>query len=203
MALYGIGIIPLFELLQNPNVTEKWYADDGSAAGDLRKLRATLHNLDVHGNDFGYRVKLSKCQLIVKENSRESAIKVSEGTIITMVDGFRVVVSVIGTLSACDKNMESEIEKTATLTEKLSKIAKTSPQNVSSCYKKGVQNKLSFLTSTTPEAFKKMDEIEKNVRQQLLLCITGKNHITDEDRRLFALPIRIGVLDLLSNRSHL
>ena len=87
--------------------------------------------------------------------------------------------------SACDKHMESEFEKTATLTEKLSKIAKTSPQNACSCYTKGVQNKLVYLTRTTLEAFKKMDEIEKNVRQQLLPRITGKNHITDEDRSLF------------------
>ena len=44
-----------------------------------------------------------------------------------------------------------------------------------------------------------MDEIEKNVRQPLLPSITGKNHITDEDRNLFALPLRMGGLDLLSN----
>ena len=67
-----------------------------------------------------------------------------------MVDGFRVLGSVIGTPSAFDKYMESEIEKTATLTEKLSKIAKTSPQNACFCYTKVVQNKLSFLIRTTP-----------------------------------------------------
>ena len=44
--------------------------------------------------------------------------KVIEGTNITMVDSFRVLGSVIGTPSACDKYMESEIEKTATLNEK-------------------------------------------------------------------------------------
>ena len=54
--------------------------------------------------------------------------------------------------------MESEIEKTATLTEKLSKIAKTSPQNAYFCYTKAVQKKLSVLIRTTPEAFKKMDK---------------------------------------------
>ena len=116
-----------------------------------------------------------------------------------MVEGFRVLGSVIGTPSVCDIYMESEIEKTAALTEKLYKIAKTSPQNAYSCYTKRVQNKLSFLTRTTPEAFKKMDEIEKSVRHQLLPSITGKNHITDEDRNIFALPLRMGGLDLLSN----
>ena len=60
LALYVIGIIPLIELLQKPNVIQKWYADDGSDAGDLRSLRAILDNLDVHGKTFGYDVKPSK-----------------------------------------------------------------------------------------------------------------------------------------------
>ena len=136
MAMNGIGIIPLIELLQKPNVTQKWYADDGNAAGDLKSLRAILDNVDVHG--------------------------------------FRVLGSVIGTPSACDKYIESEIEKTATLTEKLSKIAKTSPQNAYFCYTKGVQTIFRFLFRTTPEAFKKKDEIEKNVRQQYFLVLLVK-----------------------------
>ena len=164
------------------NVTQKRYADDRSASGDLKSLRAILDSLDGHGKASGYNVKPSNCQLIVKEKRLKSAIKVLEGTNITMVDGFRFLGSVIGTPSACDKYMESEIEKTASLTEKLSKIAKTSPQNAYSGYTKGVQIKLNFLTRTAPEAFKKLDAIEKNVRQQLLSTITGKNHIPDEDR---------------------
>ena len=75
-----------------------------------------------------------------------------DGTNITMLDGFRVLGLVIGTPSACDKYMKSEIEMTTTLTEKFSKIAKASPRNAYSCYIKGAQNKLSFLTRTTPEA---------------------------------------------------
>ena len=95
--------------------------------------------------------------------------------------------------------MERENEKNATLTEKLSKIAQTSPQNAYYCFTKRVRNKLSSLTTTTTEAFKKMDEIEKNIRQQLLPSNTGKSYITDEDRNLFALLLRMGGLDLLSN----
>ena len=41
MAMYGLGLHPLIDLLQKPNVIQKWYADDGSAAGDLKSLRAT------------------------------------------------------------------------------------------------------------------------------------------------------------------
>ena len=80
MAIHGVGIIPLIELLQKPIVTQKWYADDGSAAVNLKSLGAILDNLNVHDKAFGYNVNTSKWQLIVKENRRERAIEVFEGT---------------------------------------------------------------------------------------------------------------------------
>ena len=46
MAMYGIRIIPLIELLLKPNVTQKRYADDGSAEGALNSLRAILNILE-------------------------------------------------------------------------------------------------------------------------------------------------------------
>ena len=66
-------------------------------------------------------MKPSKCQLIVKKNLRDRPTKNFEGANITMVDGFRVLGLVIRTPEACNKYMESKIEKTATLTEKLPK----------------------------------------------------------------------------------
>ena len=56
MAIFIIGISPLIELLQKSNVTQKWYADDGTAASDLKNLRAILDNLDLHGKAFGYNI---------------------------------------------------------------------------------------------------------------------------------------------------
>ena len=61
-AMYGIGIISLIELLQNPNVTingtQMMYA--------LESLRAIIDNLDVRGKVFGYNVKPSNFQFIKK-----------------------------------------------------------------------------------------------------------------------------------------
>ena len=71
MAMYGVGIIPLMKLLQKSNVNQKRYIIDGSGAGDITSLRAILDNLHGHGKAFGYNVKPSKYQLIVKENRRE------------------------------------------------------------------------------------------------------------------------------------
>ena len=104
----GIGIISLTEIVQKINVTQYWYADDGSAAGDLKNFRAKLENLDVDGKAFGYNVKTSKCQLRLKENCHKCTIKLFEPTNFTMVDGFGVLGLVITTSSACDKYIEDE-----------------------------------------------------------------------------------------------
>ena len=104
-------------------------------------LRAKLDNLDVHGKAFGYNVKPYKSQLIVKENRRESAIKVFESTNITKVDGYRVLGLVIGATSTSDIYMEAKLKKQLPNLKNFSKKAKTSPQNEYSCYTKGVQNK--------------------------------------------------------------
>ena len=68
MAMYGIGIIPLTELVQKPKVAQYWYADDGSASGDLKILRAIIVKLGGQGKVFGYDVEPSKCNFIEKEN---------------------------------------------------------------------------------------------------------------------------------------
>ena len=107
-----MGIISLIEIVQKINVTQYWYADDGSAAGDLKNFRAKLENLDVDRKAFGYNVKPSKCQLILKENRHKCAINLFEPTIFSMVDGFGVLGLFVTTSSACDKYIEDDNEKT-------------------------------------------------------------------------------------------
>ena len=62
--------------------TQNRHADDGSAASDLKCLRAILDNLDVHGKAFDYNVKPSRCQPKIKENRRECALKTFEEQIL-------------------------------------------------------------------------------------------------------------------------
>ena len=69
----GLATLPLKNLVNDYSLTQKWYADDGNAVGKLKSLR---NNIIKHGEYFGYHVKSSKCQLIVKDEKYEEAIKV-------------------------------------------------------------------------------------------------------------------------------
>ena len=48
MAMYGIAILPLIQLVRHENVTHKWYADDGNAVGKLEDLAAVFQRLKSH-----------------------------------------------------------------------------------------------------------------------------------------------------------
>ena len=66
MAMYGLAIIPLIKILSVYNVTQKWYADDGNAVGKLSNLRTVLDKVVSLGKFFGYHVKASKCQSLLR-----------------------------------------------------------------------------------------------------------------------------------------
>ena len=39
MAMYGLAILPLIEKVSDDNLIQKWYADDGNAAGSVEALK--------------------------------------------------------------------------------------------------------------------------------------------------------------------
>ena len=130
MAMYGLAITPLIKLLSVDDLTQKWYADDGNAVGKLSSLRTVLDKIVSLGKFFCYHVKASKCQLIVKDEKLGEAQKIFANTGITIKAGARVLGSVTGTKSECKNVLEFQQTEQIKILKKLSKIAKTSPQNL-------------------------------------------------------------------------
>ena len=80
MPMYGLAILPFTKLVNDNSLTQKWYADNGNAVGNLKSLRRVLDNIIKHGKHFGYHVKASKCQLIVKDEKYNEVIKIKNTT---------------------------------------------------------------------------------------------------------------------------
>ena len=87
MAKYGLATLPVIKLVNDNSLTQKWYANDENAVGILKSLRRFLDNIIKHGKYFGYQVRKSKCQLIVKDENYNEAIKVFRSTEIEMKKG--------------------------------------------------------------------------------------------------------------------
>ena len=72
--------------------------------------------------------------------------------------------SVIGTESECKKFLEFQQNEQIKVLKKLTKIAKTPPENVFASYTKAFQETLSFLTKTVPSTTEKLEIFEKIIK---------------------------------------
>ena len=146
LAMYGLATLPLMKLVNINSLTQKWYAD----GGNLKSLQRVLDNIIKHGKHFGYHVKASKCQLLVKDEKNIEAIKVFKNTKIEMKKRARVLGSVIGSGTKCKTFLETQLEEHDKIMKKLCMIAKTSIQKLYSCYTKGVQENYRFELELRP-----------------------------------------------------
>ena len=202
MALYGLAIILLIKFLSVDDVTQKWYADDGNAVGKLSNLRTVLDKIVSLGKFFGYHVKASKCQLIAKDEKLGEAQKTFANTGITIKAGARVLGSVIETESECKSILEFQQNEQIKNLKKLTKVAKTSPQNVYACYTKRVQEKLSFLARTTPNTTENLEICENIIKEQLLPNLVGKDTLNPQFREISFLPPKMGGLNIKLPSDH-
>ena len=86
--------------------------------------------------------------------------------------------------------------------KKLTKIAKTSPQNVYACYTKGVQEKLSFLARTTPNTVENLEICENIIKEQLLPSLVVKDTLNPQFREISSLPLKMGGLNIKLPSDH-
>ena len=95
-----MATLPLIDKLEDQNLTHKWCADDGNVAGRLESLRIVLDKLYEHGGAFGYN--MNKCHLITKLKFVQKANKVFSGLDVDVIEGHRVLGSVIGSDKSCN-----------------------------------------------------------------------------------------------------
>ena len=202
MAMYGTAILPLMKKVAQPNTCQKWYADDGNAVGDLATLRRLYDDLKIHGPGYGYH--LTKCHLIVRKNKIETAQEIFAGQNIDLLDGHRVLGSIIGSDTACASFMVDKANENVKLIKKLADHSKVSPQSVYKAYTQGVQHKITFITRTTPDSHILLHETEKVISDELLPKMLGKNDFDQNLRKVFSLPIKDGGLNILmpDDRTH-
>ena len=187
MAVYGLAILPLIEKVSDDKLIQKWYADDGNAAGSVKALKVLLSKLKLHGPSFGYNV--IKCHLITKAEFVSDAKKnVFKGEEVDIIDGSRVLGSVIGNVDSCRQYIEDQKQNYLRILQKLAKHAKIAPQNVYKCLTNSVQHKLTFLSRTTPDTFDLLEEAEKVINNHLIPNLVCNTNYDETYRDIFHSP---------------
>ena len=120
MTVYGLAILPLMEKGSDDNLIQKWYAEDGNAAGSVEALKVLPSKLKLHGPSFDCNVINS--HLITKAEFVNDAI----------ID------------DSCRQNIKDQKQNYLGMLQKLVKHAKSEPQNAYKCLTNSVQQKLTF-----------------------------------------------------------
>ena len=156
-------------MLEDQKLIYKRYADDGNVTGSLESLRIVLDKLYENVSAFGYNV--ITCHLTTKPEFVQKANKVFSGLDVDVIEGHRVLGSVIGSNENCiDFLKEKSVNYSNTL-ERLAKHSRVSPHNVYKSFTNGLQKKLTFIDRTTPNADSLLNEakkIDKNLIHSML-----------------------------------
>ena len=198
MAMYAVGTLPLIQQLEiSSQAIQVWYADDSAAGGKIECLRQWWDKLQELGQAYGYYTNSSKTWLVVKEEFYEEAVICFEDTDIQITtEGRRYLGSTVGTNAFTQDYVRTKVAEWESELEKLTKIASSQPHMAYCSLTQSMKSRWSYLLRTTTNIAALLQPIEDILRQKLIPAITGKQHINDEERKLLALPPRLGGLGI-------
>lgn len=200
MAMYAIATIPLIrqlEIATCAEVEQVWYADDSAAGGGIEKLRKWWDRLLEMGPDYGYYANPSKTWLLVKEEAYEEAMQAFGATNIKITSsGRKYLGTTIGNEEFKEAYVRTKVEEWKAELEKLADIAASQPQAAYCALNQGLKHRWSYLSRTTENISELLQPIEETIRHKVIPAIIGKSNINDIERKLLALPARLGGLGI-------
>ena len=90
--------------------------------------------------------------------------------------------------------LKHKINDYTKLIQKLSNFGKSSPHAVYHCYLKWIQNKMTFLSRTTPKTTDFVRHDEEIICNMLIPGLTNRDSPDEITRRVLSLPVRNGGL---------
>ena len=173
------------------------YADDVTAGGALKDLKALWSTLCDLGPKFGYFPEASKSWLIVKKDKIEEATKLFKSCQIKITsDGKKHLGAVIGSISYKKQYVNNKVENWINEIRILSQIAKTEPQAAYSCFTSGWKHKLTYFMRTIPGISELLQKLDVVIDTEFIPSITGGITPSRLERSLLSLPTKLGGLGI-------
>ena len=200
MGLYGLGIKPLTDNLSDTIDIEKckqvWYADDSSSAGELNEMKKWWDKLCEMGPKYGYFPLATKTILIVKKEFETKAQQIfGESGVKISTRGERHMGAVIGSAEYKEEYVSLKVNKWVEDVEELANIAKDEPQATYASYTKAICHRWTYIQRTIPDIGCMFTPLENTIREKLIPSLIGRK-VSDIERRIIALPVRLGGLGI-------
>ena len=130
----------------------------------------------------------------MKEDYQPTAVVAFEGTNINVTSSGRPYLgAALGTASYTDHFIAEKIASEVSL---LSAIATTEPHAAYAAFTHGLLSKWSYLSRILSNLSSHFQHLENVIRTEFIPTLTRNPPPNDTDRELFALPARLGGLDL-------
>ena len=197
MAMYALAVTPLISKLhQNiPTCKQVWYADDSTAAGSLQDLKKWWDEISSLGPGYGYFPNSSKTYLIVKPKYIEQATTLFAGQGIQVTaGGRRHLGAVIGSVAFREEFVKKHVDEWIVEMKRLSEVAQTQPHAAYSAFVHGLTSRWSYIMRTIPNISHLLTPLEDVIHQEFIPSLSGRPASSNVERKIFALPARLGGL---------
>ena len=195
MAMHAISLLPLTDDLYDCDVRQTWFADDATAGGSLIGLSNWWSRLVSLGPAYGYFVNADKTWLIVKAESLSTAERIFAGCGVNItVEGKRHLGAAIGSRSFVKQYIVEKVNYWVSCVRRLSQIARVQPHVAYSAFTHGLIGKWTYFLCTVPEISDLLKPLEA-IAGEFIPAVTGRS-VGELERKLFALPVRMGGLGL-------
>ncbi len=203
MYVYALGIVPLIVILSEPysneeKVRQSAFADDLAGGGTLTQLRRWWDLIISMGKFVGYYAKASKSWLIVKEEHRDNAEKIFEGTGIQITtEGKRHLGAVVGSNTFKENYVSNLVDDWIEQLKTLSRIARVEPHLAYTAYVFGFQSKYTYFLRTIPNISSLLKRLDSAIDEYFLKPILDGHTFNYSERIWMSLPPRLGGLGII------
>ena len=201
MAIYGINLTPLMSSLRAKDaskVKHLAFADDLSGGGKLSEIRSWWDHLKALGPKIGYFPNEGKSWLIVKEANLEVANEIFKGSSLNItIEGRKHMGAAIGSSEYRKIYANNLVENWVKQLSTLAGISKSYPQAAYIAFTAGFRHKFNYYLRTIKDISHMLQPVENVIRYQLIPNLCNGRQCTDEERKLFSLPVKMGGLGLV------
>jgi hypothetical protein len=199
MALYGIALLPLAEILraEEPSVMQPWFADDSAMQGRAPPAARCFPNCCKVGPHFGYHPEPEKLHYIcplADEAAARAAFEAEGYTKVSFCRGHRYVGGFVGSKAMRDRWIEPKIEEWVHGVKELSKVAQRYPQTAYAGFTQSLQSEWQYISRCVAGSEEFLQPGEDAICEYFLPAILQEpaDNIDDEFRTLLGHGVKQG-----------
>ena len=154
--------------------------------------------LSSSGPAFGYFPNAKKCWLITKPEKEEEARAVFGATAINITtEGHKHLGAALGSRSYFEEYVGQKVEDWVSQVMKLAEFAVSQPQASYVAFTFGLRHRWTYFLRTLPDIADLLDPLERAISDVLIPALL-EHQVTETERDLLALPVRMGGLGLVN-----